>query len=108
MKTLASVDVMSVAKMAGAMHVALGLLLAPVFLMLGMIGSLAGPHPNPFGAIGGLALVVIAPILYGAMAFVIGAIMALLYNLMAKWMGGIQFEVHDAKPTLFPSSCSMS
>ncbi len=96
MKTLKSVGVMSVAKMAGAMHVALGVLFAPVFLIMGMIGSMAGQHPSPFGAIGGVALAVIAPIVYGVMAFVIGAIMALLYNLMAKWIGGIEFEVQSS------------
>ena len=99
MKTLKSVGVMSVAKMAGAIHVALGLLLAPAFLMMGMIGSMAGQHPNPFGAIGGVALAVIAPILYGVMAFVIGAIMALLYNLVAKWIGGIELEVQSSDPS---------
>jgi membrane protease YdiL (CAAX protease family) len=97
MKTLKSVGVLSVAKMAGVMHVALGFLVAPVFLMMGMIGSIAG-HPVPFGAIGGVALAVIAPILYGVMAFIIGAIMALLYNLVAKWTGGIELEVQSSNP----------
>jgi hypothetical protein len=33
------------------------------------------------------------PIFYGIMGFVVGAIGALLYNLVANWVGGIEMEV---------------
>ena len=32
-------------------------------------------------------------IMYAAMGFVLGALGALLYNLIAKWIGGIEVEV---------------
>jgi hypothetical protein len=39
------------------------------------------------------------PVFYGAMGFVFGAIGALLYNLLAKWVGGFEFEL-EARTTL--------
>jgi hypothetical protein len=33
------------------------------------------------------------PLLYGAMGFVSGAIGALLYNALAKWVGGFELEL---------------
>jgi len=41
----------------------------------------------------GLVFAVLAPILYGAMGFLVGALAGLVYNLVAKWTGGIEFEV---------------
>ena len=35
------------------------------------------------------------PIVYGVMGFIAGAIGALIYNLMAKWVGGIQIELQS-------------
>ena len=43
-------------------------------------------------AIGGaamLALGIIAPVIYGAMGFVFGALGAWIYNLISNWLGGI-------------------
>ncbi len=96
MKTVKSVGVMSVAKIMGVIQAIFGLLFAPIFLLMGVVGSLAGQRPNPFGAIGGVAMAVIMPVLYGVLGFIFGAIGALLYNLLAKWIGGIEFEVGSA------------
>ena len=41
----------------------------------------------------GLFFAVLAPIMYGAMGFIFGALAGLVYNLVAKWTGGIEFEV---------------
>jgi hypothetical protein len=93
MQTIKSIGVMSVAKIMGAVYAILGLLFAPLFLIAGLAGSLAGQHANPFGAIGGVIMAVFMPICYGVLGFVFGAIGAFLYNLMAKWIGGIQLEI---------------
>jgi hypothetical protein len=96
MKTIKSVGVMSVAKITAAIQAVFGLLFAPIFLLFGALGSLAGQHVNPFGAIGGLALAIMMPIFYGVIGFIMGAIGAWLYNLLAKWIGGIEFEIELA------------
>src|ERR1700674_5441765 len=92
MQTIKSVGVLSAAKIGGAVYAVLGLLFAPMFLLIVTIASMSGQRPNPFGAIGGVAMAVLCPIIYGVMGFVMGAIGAFLYNLMAKWLGGIQME----------------
>ncbi|MCU1297021.1 MAG: hypothetical protein JWO91_1299 [Acidobacteriaceae bacterium] len=65
MQTIKSIGVLSVAKISGAVYAVLGLLFAPMFLLIGTISSMAGQHPNPFGAIGGVATAVVLPVFYG-------------------------------------------
>ena len=48
------------------------------------------------GGVGLLAIAILAPIFYAAMGFVMGAITALVYNLAAKWMGGIEIQLEPA------------
>jgi hypothetical protein len=100
MQTIRSVGVLSIAKIMGTIYLVMGLIFVPFFLLAGVLGSMAGAeHSGPFaavGAIGGLALAVIVPVVYGLMGFVIGAIGALLYNLMAGWIGGIQINLQPA------------
>lgn len=95
MYTLKSVGVFSVAKMVGAIYGVMGLLVVPLFLSMAMFGW-ANAGGNSFGGAGaafGIALAVMAPILYGLMGFVTGAIGALLYNVFAKWMGGFELQL---------------
>lgn len=98
-----SIGVLSVAKIMGAMYTLLGLILMPFVLIMSMIGAMAGRHENPLGAIGGVVLAICLPIVYGVMGFVVGAISCLLYNLMARWLGGNEFEV-QAPPVPLPAS----
>jgi hypothetical protein len=92
-RIIKSVGVFSVAKVMGAMYALLGLIFMPIFLLVGVAGSMAGGRSNPFGALGGLMLGILAPVFYGVIGFIGGAISAFLYNLMAKWLGGIEVEV---------------
>jgi hypothetical protein len=41
----------------------------------------------------GAGAALFAPILYAVMGFIIGVIGAFIYNLVAKWVGGIEVEV---------------
>ena len=44
-----------------------------------------------FGALGFLA-VIILPVVYGILGFVMGAITAFVYNLISGWVGGVEME----------------
>jgi hypothetical protein len=95
MHTIKSVGVLSVAKMMGAIYAAIGLILLPVFLVMGVASSVVPNQEgrNPFGLVFGVAFGLFAPVIYGVMGFVFGALSAFVYNLVAKWLGGIEFQV---------------
>ena len=90
-------DVLSVAKIAGLCYAAIGLLLIPVFLLFSIMASTAakqqGGMPAGIGAMFGVGMAVMAPILYGVMGFIMGALGAFVYNLISGWVGGIEVEL---------------
>jgi hypothetical protein len=53
----------------------------------------------PLAQLGLYLIAILFPILYGLMGFAAGAIGALLYNLFAKWLGGIELQL-QAVPAL--------
>ena len=95
MQRIKSVGVLSVAKVSGLLYGAMGLLVAPFFLLFAVVGSMAGKQAGapPFGPLFGVVLALCAPILYGAMGFVMGALGGFIYNLIAGWVGGIEIEL---------------
>ena len=71
----------------------MGLLFIPFFLIMALVSTQApGQHRAPMAALG-IGFAFIFPFLYAAMGFVFGIIGALLYNLVASWIGGIEVEV---------------
>jgi hypothetical protein len=98
MHIIKSFGVMSVAKIMGVLYACMGLLFAPFFLLFGLLGSMAGQGNNPLAGIVGVFVAVFLPFFYGAVGFIGGAIGALLYNLLSKWVGGFEVEV-ELRPT---------
>ena len=98
MVRLRSLDVASCAKIYGIIHFIIGILFALFFVLIGLIGLASAPGQQKFGMIGVLFFAALAPFLYGALGFVIGAISALLYNWIASMVGGIKMEL-EALPT---------
>jgi len=93
MHTVKSVGVLSVARIMGLIYGCLGLLFTPLFLLIGLLGSVAGRQKTPFAGIVGVVIAIFMPVFYGLMGFVGGAIASLLYNAFAKWVGGFQLEL---------------
>jgi len=96
-----SLDPLGLGKTFGVMYGGLSLLFIPLLLVMIGVGALADNDPdNPFKhGIGiGLAFVfiIVLPVIYGAMAFVMGALTALLHNLVSRWIGGIVMEIVPA------------
>ncbi len=100
MHIVKSVGVLSVAKIMGLIHACLGLIFAPFFLLIGLVGSLAGQHKSPFAGVFGIFLALFMPVLYGFIGFLTGAIGGLLYNLFARWVGGFELEMELRPATL--------
>jgi hypothetical protein len=95
MHVIKAVKVLSVAKIMGAVYGAIGLLFLPFILLMGLAGSLArsqGGQGN-IGVIFSLFFGLFAPLIYAVMGFVTGALNAFLYNVFAKWVGGIEVQV---------------
>jgi hypothetical protein len=93
MHIVKSVGVMSIAKIMGLLYGCLGLIFAPIFLIFGLVGSFLGQDKIPFAGLFGVGLALLMPVLYGVTGLVTGAIGALLYNILAKWVGGFELEL---------------
>jgi|SRR5579863_9250470 hypothetical protein len=93
MHIVKSVGVLSVAKIMGLIYACMGLIFAPIFLLIGMIGSFAGQTNSPFAGLFGVVGAIFMPLFYGVLGFIVGAIGALLYNLFAKLVGGFELEL---------------
>ena len=65
-----------------------GLIFAPIFLLAALSGQ-----PDVRG--GGIAFAVFLPVFYAAGGLLSGLIVAALYNVVAGWTGGLEFEFHD-------------
>ena len=96
MHIIKSIEVFSLAKIMGLVYACLGLLFAPLFLLMGLMGSAMGQH-SPLAGVVGVVFAIFMPVLYGIIGFISGLIGALLYNLFARWVGGIELEL-EVKP----------
>jgi hypothetical protein len=98
-KQIKKIGILSLAKVYGLSFAALGLIIGIlVALASAVIGTVAssfgGLSPFMGAGIGFLGLIVF-PLLYGGFGFLMGALSAVIYNLIAQWVGGIEVEVKD-------------
>ena len=106
MRIVKSVGVLSAAKILGMLYGCIGLIFVPFALIIALAGSVAGGQNGLFAGISGVVLAIFLPLLYGAFGFVGGLIAALLYNLVARWVGGVEVELEEQPefaPALHPS-----
>jgi hypothetical protein len=101
MVRIRSVGVISCAKIYAILHMAIGVVVALVLVLVGVVGLAAAPGQQKFGMIGVIIIAGLSPFLYGAIGFVMGAIGALLYNWIASAVGGLQMEL-DTVPMQNP------
>jgi hypothetical protein len=95
-------------KMIGALYALFSLIFVPFILLFMTIGSMAARSqggnvpalPFMFGM--GVGFVVFIPVIYGVLGFIFGALAALIYNLLAKPLGGfaLEFESDQVPPAL--------
>lgn len=86
MRQIKSFNVLQTAKVLGAVYFASGLVFLP-FIVLRILIAQGGP------SLIGLAMAVFSPLIYGVLGFVFSALLAWLYNIIAKQLGGIEVEV---------------
>ncbi|MEM8679644.1 MAG: hypothetical protein AAGF97_09865 [Planctomycetota bacterium] len=88
---LKRIDPISSGTMMGIFY-GIGGLIAGAFIALLSVLGVAMDGGNGEAAIGGVFALVGLPILYGGMGFIAGVIGALLYNLVAAIVGGVQMD----------------
>jgi hypothetical protein len=98
-RTVKRFEPVQLGKMLGVLYALMGLIFVPFFILFAAIGAFAqksGGDQSPggvfvVGAAVGMALAI--PICYGVFGFIFGLISAAIYNLVARWIGGIEVEV---------------
>jgi hypothetical protein len=85
------IGVAQLAKMLGALYLALGLIFG---VLIWAFSSMAGGAGGKLGLFGlGAASVIIIPICYAVIGVVFGAITAWLYNMIAGSVGGVEIDL---------------
>ncbi|MBI2107820.1 hypothetical protein HYT54_01725 [Candidatus Woesearchaeota archaeon] len=93
MVKIKKIGILSLGKIMGILYALMGLILGAILSLISLIGSALSS--NGFGIfIGmfGIGAIIFLPIFYGVIGFVFGLITALLYNLVASWIGGLEIE----------------
>lgn len=88
---LKRVGVLSVAKLYAAIMGVMGIFVGIIYAFFGAILGAASGSAG-LGAGLGLAALILVPLLYAGLGFLMGALTAGLYNLFAGWIGGIEME----------------
>jgi hypothetical protein len=106
--TVRRIGVLSAAKMYGIVGFVLGLVIGIPYGLIAMVVGVSifstgrGSDAAAGGAgtiVIGLLIMILFPIMYGILCFIMGLIGALIYNGAAKLVGGVQIELENAEPT---------
>jgi hypothetical protein len=80
----------------GILYGLLSLIVLPFFLLAAIFGSKGS---SAIGALG-MLFAIMLPVIYAVLGFIGGLIAAALYNVVAKWTGGFEFETQDVPPSV--------
>jgi hypothetical protein len=92
------IGVLSLGKVMGIMYCGLGLIFGAIFALISLLGAAVGAGTSGapeawFGVFFGIGAVILLPLMYGFIGFVGGLICAGIYNLAARFVGGLEIEV---------------
>lgn len=98
-KTIRGIGVLSLGKIAGIIYACLGLLVGMIVAMISVLGGFAGLAHEGGAAAGlvglflGVGAVFVLPIFYGVLGACIGMLVAAIFNVAARLVGGIEIEI---------------
>ncbi len=98
MRILRRIGVRSAAKVAGALYGLMGLFFGAVLTLVSLIGVSTGQTPGIQGLLFGVGSIIVLPILYGVMGYIMMAAVAALFNLVAGWTGGLELDLEVSQP----------
>jgi len=101
---LKRIGALSCAKVTAVLYGVIGLIIGffvSLFsLLISAVGSTFSESSGSwFGALFGIGSIIFFPIFYAALGFIGGLIMAGLYNLVARMVGGIELDL-EQQPTI--------
>jgi len=74
------------------------IILIPVFLLISLAGVVgAAQTGTALPAVFSGVFLIFLPVIYGVLGFIVGVIMAFIYNLVAKWTGGVEFTTQEVQ-----------
>lgn len=88
------IGIFSLGKVLGALYALLGLISGTLFTLATLAGARAvGDEGGALAAAFGVGAIIILPIAYGIAGFFAGLLAAVLYNVVAAVVGGIELEL---------------
>jgi len=95
---LKRIGVLSCGKVSGFVYAILGLIIGTFVTLFALLGAAIGAAASGsdeawIGALFGVGAIIIFPIFYGVLGFIMGIISAAIYNLVAGFAGGLEIEL---------------
>jgi hypothetical protein len=93
------IGVLSLGKVAGIVYACIGLLAGIIIALISVVGGFAGLADEGGAAAGFVAMflgagaVFVLPIFYGILGSLVGMLVAAIYNVAAKLVGGIEITI---------------
>ena len=99
MKKITRIDPLSLGKILAGLYALLGIIFGLFFFAISLVGALFSEDSGSGLAVLGVAIffIIIVPILYAVMGLIGGIITAWLFNLIAKYTGGVELDIEEAK-----------
>ena len=99
---LKRVGIFSSAKISGIVGAGLGLIIGVLYglIMMTVGAAMMTQNQGPgagVGIIGGLLMMIVIPIFYGVLSFIFGALYAVIYNIAAGFVGGLEMEFESTQ-----------
>jgi hypothetical protein len=68
----------------------------PIFAIMSMVGAMSAKTGAPaLPVVFTGVFIIFLPIIYAVLGFIAGVISAFIYNVVAKWTGGIEFTTQE-------------
>ncbi|TGC10922.1 hypothetical protein [Methanolobus halotolerans] len=90
------IGILSLGKIVGLIYALFGLIVGGLMALFSVLGGVAMQGFMSYSAMNmffGIGSIIIFPIFYGIMGFIVGILVAWFYNIISGWVGGLKIEV---------------
>ncbi len=108
MRILKRIGVKSAARIAGVAYGLMGLVFGAFMSIAALISASTGQTTGIQGLIFGVGSIIVLPIFYGVMGYIMTLIAAAFFNWVVQWTGGLEVEVETPQVSQSPQVASES